>query len=85
MNVLPGGLAGVMGSMSFEGSRSAGAVDRAPAVKQAPAPAPAQKATGGFEAGLLHARAVTSPEKTQSTLPPPNPNLPRGSVIDLKV
>ncbi|MGZ0188101.1 MAG: hypothetical protein ACKVH0_08880 [Alphaproteobacteria bacterium] len=85
MNVSPGGLAGAMGALSLD--RSANAPQRAVTkpVEAVPALQKQQQNTGGFQAGLIHARAVTAPQKAEAAPAIPNPNLPRGSVIDLKV
>lgn len=89
MSVIPGGLAAAMGALSLDGARQAASAPRAAPAKQpppTPAPATSQKQVGGgFQEGLLFARAVNQPAKAQQTQPPPNPNLPRGSLIDLKV
>ena len=82
MNIMSGGLAGAMGAMSIEQARPAQPPSRpAPATAAHPTPS----ASGGFEAGLVHARAVTAPQKSEGSQPAPNPNLPRGSLIDLKI
>jgi hypothetical protein len=84
MNVSPGGLAGAMGTLSLD--RSANAPQRA-VVKPVEAVPAVQKQqnSGGFEAGLIHERAVTAPQKVEAAPAKPNPSLPRGSLIDLKV
>ncbi len=82
MNINSGGLAAAMGALGIEHARSAQVAPRAVAATSAH---PAPKASGGFEAGLTHARAVTSPQKSESGQSAPNPNLPRGSLIDLRV
>ena len=38
-----------------------------------------------FQEGLLHARAVQAAPKADRPLPPPNPSLPRGRRVNLKV
>ena len=83
MNVAPGGIAGVFGALSVDPQRSAGAARSAPA-KPATTAAQAVQAPA-FERGLHFARAVSAAEKPAATPPPPSPNLPRGSLIDLKV
>ncbi|MEQ9123648.1 MAG: hypothetical protein RIM80_13925 [Alphaproteobacteria bacterium] len=86
MNVA-GGLAGAFGSLALDGARGAGAPSQ-PLAQRAPAsaaPAVEKPGLGGFREGLFQARAVNAPAKAQSAMPPPNPNLPRGSLIDLKV
>lgn len=90
MNVMAGGLAGAMGALHLDGPRPSGpagqsrgaGVDRSSNVA---ASAPTQRATGGFENGLFEAKAVTAPAKSVATQTPPNPNLPRGSLIDLRI
>jgi len=90
MNVMPGGLAGAIGALHLDGARPSGpagqprnvGVER-PSV--ASAPAPSQRPTGGFENGLFQAKAVNAPVSAATTQAPPNPNLPRGSLIDLRI
>lgn len=90
MNVMPGGLAGAIGALHLDGARPsgpAGNARNAPAERPAvvSAPAPTQRPTGGFAAGLMTPTALNAPEKAASSQPPPNPNLPRGSLIDLRI
>lgn len=89
MSILPGGLTAAMGALSLDGARQAASAPRPPVAKQplpAPAANPGQKPVGGgFQDGLLVARAVHAPAKAEPQQQAPNPNLPRGSLIDLKV
>lgn len=90
MNVMPGGLAGAIGALHLDGARAAGpagqprsaGVDRSSSVT---ASTSTQRPTGGFENGLFEAKAVNAPAKSAATQTPPNPNLPRGSLIDLRI
>jgi len=76
-----------MGALGIDGPRHGGAGAKPIAERPSPAATPAveKPGVGGFRQGLFEARAVNAPAKAQSTQPPPNPNLPRGSLIDLKV
>jgi len=87
MNVVPGGLAGAMGALSLDGPRGAGPLPKPASQRPPPAALPAveKPGIGGFRQGLFEARAVNAPANAQSAQPAPNPNLPRGSLIDLKV
>ena len=86
MNVAPGGLAGVFGALSIETTRPGAPAKPAQPARPAAPQAPAQQAApGGFASGLQFARAVSQSQKAEAPLPPPNPNMPRGSLIDLKV
>ncbi len=38
-----------------------------------------------FQQGLMHARAFEAAPKADQPLPLPNPSLPRGSLVNLKV
>lgn len=88
MNIAPGGLAGAMGALALDGARTVAprpaAVAAKPAAAATATPAVA-KTESGFQSGLFQARAVTAPDKSEATTPPRNPNLPRGSIVDLKV
>lgn len=86
MTIAPGGLAGAMGALQLDPARaSAGAVRAPAAAKPAPPAPPIGRTESSFESGLFQARAVAQSQKAQGATPPPNPNLPRGSIVDLKV
>lgn len=86
MTIAPGGLAGALGALQLDPARVGAGAVRAPAAVKPAQPAPAVGRTeSSFESGLFQARAVAQPQKAQGATPPPNPNLPRGSIVDLKV
>ena len=86
MTVAPGGLAGAMGALQLDLARTgAGAVRTPVAAKPAQPTPPVGRTESSFESGFFQARAVAQSQKAQGATPPPNPNLPRGSVVDLKV
>jgi hypothetical protein len=85
MQIGSGSLAATFGSLALDPSRTGGVAQRSNAARADVTTAPQQRATTEFQQGVTHARAVVAPQKAQAAPATPNPNLPRGSLIDLKV
>lgn len=85
MNVASTGLASVLGAISHEHARVGQGVSRPNAPRSAEPATTVQQTQRSFEQNVQHARAVQATEKNQSSQQQPNPNLPRGSLIDFKV
>ena len=83
MNIGTSGLTQAIGSMGLDRAQP-----NRPANKPVEAVPPINSRNPppeNFQSGLPHARAVEATPKADQPLPPPNPNLPRGSLINLKV
>lgn len=83
MNIGASGLTQAIGSMGLDRPQAmrpgTKPVEAVPPITNRP------QNPGQFEKGLTEVRAVQAGAKTDQPLPPANPNLPRGSLINLKV
>lgn len=83
MNIGASGLTQAIGSMGLDRTQpnrqAMKPVEPAPPITNRP------QNPGQFEKGLTEVRAVQAGPKAEQPLPPANPNLPRGSIINLKV
>lgn len=83
MNIASSGMTQVFGGMGLDRTQPNRPATKA--IEPTPPVTSRNQNPDGFKQDLLHVRAVQAAPKAEGTQPQPNPNLPRGSMIDLKV